>query len=257
MSRDEEEIRTFRQFVAEAGMAVLPASIEKRSPPEPDILCQLADGTHIAFELTEVCVPANAAFTSSAWERARIIEECYRTLPNQIKMQLDARFGQSALSFRFQSGSTLRQVRGIIPRIFRELSAHAENPNFFDAFSAPVKKVLDSIWLRGRSYETPGPWFNLNGSFSPDDIVVDCVMAKLYKKYTTPHSIELLAHFGHFAFSSKEWQEPLRELLDRRGTRPFRRIWVLGWHGLEFVYPPLVDAGPKSGPIVSTDSAEF
>ena len=241
MRQDVEEVRAFTDFVAETGMAVVPSSIQKRNPPEPDILCQLADGTHVAFELTEVCVSANAAFVSGAWEWAKIIEECYLTLQPQIKEHLDSRFGQRALSFHFQPGTTRRQLRSIMPRIFKELSEHDENSDFFDGFSAPVKKVLNSIWLRGRSYDTPGPWFNINGQFFPDDIVVDCVMAKLCKQYATPHLIELLAYFGHFAFNSKRWHEPLRELLDQKGLHPFRRIWVFGGNGLAFVYPPLVN----------------
>jgi hypothetical protein len=236
--KHEEEIRVFRDFIARVGLAVLHASVQKRYPPEPDILCQFEDGTQVAFELTEVCHPANAAFFFSAPALSEVIEKTYRYLPTKLRNDLDSRFSQQALSFRFQSGATRKQIRNKMPRIFAELSQHPEETERFELFSPSVKRVLDSIWLRGRSYPDSGPWFNIGGVFSSDDVVQQSIMAKLGKEYATPNPIELVAYFGAFAFSKDGgWKEPLRGLLDREGLKPFRRIWVLGPDALEFVYP--------------------
>lgn len=51
------EIELFRRFVDAAELPIDLSSIEKRDPPEPDILCQhLKDGP-IHFELVELCDP--------------------------------------------------------------------------------------------------------------------------------------------------------------------------------------------------------
>ena len=60
--RIEEELRTFRHFVQVARLPVVPESIEKRYPPEPDMRCRLSHGEEVAFELVEICNPVNARF---------------------------------------------------------------------------------------------------------------------------------------------------------------------------------------------------
>lgn len=56
------EEKVFREFASRVTRLRLdPGSIEKRSPPEPDILCRDADQGFIAFELVELCDPNLAA----------------------------------------------------------------------------------------------------------------------------------------------------------------------------------------------------
>jgi hypothetical protein len=88
-------------------------------------------------------------------------------------------------------------------------------------------------------YERDRASFNIAGSFKADDVVVDAVVSKLRKKYKTPHPIELLAYIGGRAWGkSMSWKSPLREVLTRN-LGPFRRVWVIGWEGVQFVYPAL------------------
>jgi hypothetical protein len=44
----------FLEFVAVAGLPVVPGSIESRRPPEPDIVCELVGGGRVAFEVVEL-----------------------------------------------------------------------------------------------------------------------------------------------------------------------------------------------------------
>ena len=71
ITRSEEdkgaiELAIFLKFVAMSGLEILPSSATKRSPPEPDILCALASGEVLAFELAEACAPEFAEATSNA-----------------------------------------------------------------------------------------------------------------------------------------------------------------------------------------------
>ena len=59
------ELKVLARFLGLARLPVDQASIEKRPPGEPDILCELA-GERVAFELVEICDPALAQFIATA-----------------------------------------------------------------------------------------------------------------------------------------------------------------------------------------------
>jgi len=52
-----EEIDAFRRFIERSQTLIDPASIEKRAPPEPDLLCRHATEGLVAFELANLCDP--------------------------------------------------------------------------------------------------------------------------------------------------------------------------------------------------------
>lgn len=58
MGIDEKEV--FSKFILKCPYSIQPNSIQKRPPPEPDILCILEDGADKYFELVE-CVDASLA----------------------------------------------------------------------------------------------------------------------------------------------------------------------------------------------------
>ncbi len=53
--REMENFQEFAERSERSGLSIVPDSIEKRNPPEPDILCRLSDGESVAFELKEIC----------------------------------------------------------------------------------------------------------------------------------------------------------------------------------------------------------
>jgi hypothetical protein len=53
-ARAAEERAIFHEFVAAAQLPVVLESIESRLPPEPDILCEVAGGGRVAFELVRL-----------------------------------------------------------------------------------------------------------------------------------------------------------------------------------------------------------
>ena len=81
----EDEVRALHDFVAQARLPVVPESIQKRDPPEPDILCRLKSGEQLAFELVELCHPTNAAWFWGAFPLTNLIEKNYQNLPSEIK----------------------------------------------------------------------------------------------------------------------------------------------------------------------------
>jgi hypothetical protein len=241
--RDEEELRVFRSFCIRSHIGIVPGSIEKRSPPEPDILCRLEDGTTLAFELVEVCDPQNARFFGGAPLVARALEETYRDLPDELRARFTLRFASKPLSFSAPDAS-LNRIRRTLPRIFEELVNQPETDGQFCTFSKAVERVLVSVRLVGRVDTPDCPSFNLAGSFQPDDVVVECLRSKLNRNYKTPHPVELLAYFGGLAWGkSALWKVPLESLLQSNGFGPFRRVWVLDWNDVAFVYPSIQSDG--------------
>lgn len=55
--KGETEVAVFMRFLEASQLPIDPGSIEKRSPPEPDILCTHRLEGAVAFELVEMCDP--------------------------------------------------------------------------------------------------------------------------------------------------------------------------------------------------------
>ena len=53
--KSKREFRVFQEFTERSGLAIDPDSIEKRNPPEPDMLCRVSGEGYVAFELKELC----------------------------------------------------------------------------------------------------------------------------------------------------------------------------------------------------------
>jgi hypothetical protein len=49
-----EEVEALRRFIERSGIDLDPSTIQKRTPPEPDLLCRGAEGL-VAFELANLC----------------------------------------------------------------------------------------------------------------------------------------------------------------------------------------------------------
>jgi hypothetical protein len=54
-AKGEAEVAVFLRFLEASRLPIDRNSIEKRSPPEPDILCTYQSEGAVAFELVEMC----------------------------------------------------------------------------------------------------------------------------------------------------------------------------------------------------------
>ena len=55
LDKSQREVEMFYEFIVRSGRSIDPSSVEKRHPPEPDILCRLNKSEFVAFELAEIC----------------------------------------------------------------------------------------------------------------------------------------------------------------------------------------------------------
>lgn len=60
-----EEIATLRAFIVRSQIPIDPSTVEKRKPPEPDLLCTYTTEGPIAFELANLCDPKIAKVIAS------------------------------------------------------------------------------------------------------------------------------------------------------------------------------------------------
>lgn len=65
-AKGEKEVAVFMRFLEASRLPIDPSSIEKRSPPEPDILCTHRSEGTTAFELVEMCDPRLARSSAKA-----------------------------------------------------------------------------------------------------------------------------------------------------------------------------------------------
>jgi len=52
-----EEAEVLSRFIERSGLQIDPKSIQKRNPPEPDLVCEHAAEGSVAFELVNLCDP--------------------------------------------------------------------------------------------------------------------------------------------------------------------------------------------------------
>lgn len=115
--QSENELRIFKQFAAQCPYPIDFKSIEKRNPPEPDILCQLSNGTPLAFELVECIDNSLSRSIYNSCELGKAFYEELERLPNLEKKRVKSHF-QILVSVVFQKDITIRKKRSLIKPIF-------------------------------------------------------------------------------------------------------------------------------------------
>ena len=237
--RIEEELQVFRHFVQAARLPVIPESIEKRYPPEPDVHCRLSHGEQVAFELVEICNPVNARFAGSAKNIYGLAMSAYRSLPPSVRKAFDHRFINVPLSFSFRPTASLSAIRNALPSLLTELVSAPDGDVGCDGLSAAVRAVVLSVRRVGRVDNTDNVNFNIGTNFDPK-VSLQAMAAKLSRKYKSDSPMELLAYFGAHAWGhDTSHRDVLSQIIETTGLGPFRRIWMLDWDGIAKVIPDL------------------
>ena len=230
--RIEAELLTFRHFVQVARLPVLPGSIKKRWPPQPDVHCRLSDGEQVAFELVEICNTVNARFAGSADHIYSLVMSAYLSLPPPYRKAFDHRFINVPLSFSFRPAASLSAIRNALPSLLSDLLFAPEGDGGYKGLSRASREVVLSVRNVGRADNPGNVNFNIGTSFDPT-VSLKAVAAKLSNKYESDSPIELLAYFGAHAWGyDTSYRDVLSQIVKATGIGPFRRIWVLEWDGI-------------------------
>jgi hypothetical protein len=236
-----DELTAFNFFAEVAGLRIVNSSVQRRPPPEPDLLCQLSSGEYVAFEVTEACSPKNIRFSKNAVVLGEDLQSAYENLPPDLHTAFQTRFADHAISVAFEPQVSLSKARRAIPKILVALlHSSATSDGWFLEIPAQFPGILQHIRFAGRYYEPDEPTFNIAGSFDPSDMTTEAVRRKLSKRYVTSYPIELVVFLGGWAVHFlDDWRNAVPELLRQNGgTRPFRRIWIFGGDKIEASYGP-------------------
>jgi len=117
-------MKVFKKFASVCPLGISLTSIRPQSPPKPDILCMLRDGTKIEFELGEAVDRNYQRHLRLSIDQTLIgMREYYNSLPKVEKENFSQLYGDSQLGFTFQENATKRNRQDAYPDIFWYLSS--------------------------------------------------------------------------------------------------------------------------------------
>jgi hypothetical protein len=215
------------------GFTVLPETISSRQPPEPDILCQVADQGPVAFELVEILEQDAAELTSKmSTLREALLEHQGVLIPEDIE-QLTRKFALSRVAIGFDYDKPLRELQAAIPKIYTWLIHVVDGKAPGEAVVPVVPTELRGAVRFVHLQPSPHAEIDVHFSLSLGNTPFSRVSRKLVcNRYSTDVPIELLA-YSHdqpwlsdesWIATAKSTFTPLMDDSIRRGH--IRRIWV-------------------------------
>lgn len=222
------EGKIFIRFAEVCGLAVQPDSIEKREPPEPDILCKIEGEGFVAFEMVELIDPDLAQRTYEQIKLQRLFEEAYQSLPINQRTQLKRYFGNALVHVAFRSNTSSRAREHTIPLVLawlQELGPSFEGTSSPTAQSS-VGKVVRKITISRGAFI--GPCFDVEAVGFFADPTLKRIRQKFTKVYNSSFPVELLAYYElQPIFPDARWVPQLHTFIAQHlGDSQFRRVWV-------------------------------
>jgi hypothetical protein len=185
------ECKIFIRFAEVCGLTVQPDSIEKRNPPEPDILCKIEGGSSVAFEMVELIDSNLAQQTYEQIKFQRLLEEAYESLPRDQHTKLKKHFENALVHVAFHPYTSSRARENIIPLVLawlQELDLSFEGTSSPTAQSS-VGKVVSKIIISRSGFI--GPCFNVEAAGFFADPTLTHICHKFTKVYNSIFPVEL------------------------------------------------------------------
>jgi hypothetical protein len=202
--------------------------MEKRNPPEPDILCSIDGVGEVAFEVVELIDESLARRT---WDQLKLISKfkagCDALQTEQIAA-VRSRVGNALIHVTFEDSARFNTQVGAIDSVFEALSA--VDSTFEGELRRQMAPELSSAVrsIRINRIRSEGPFFDVDAGGSLSDPTVGSIRSKWAKVYTTPHPMELLAYYElQPELPDILWRPTLESFLSGNwSSSRFRRVWV-------------------------------
>jgi len=223
------EKRIFGQFADACHLGIRPDSIEKRDPPEPDILCEIEEEGPAAFEMVEIIDKDLARRMRAHFELRKRLREHYESLEPGERADIRERVGDAKIAVTCDWSTSSRVWKQAIPSVMEILKLI--DPSFegeVDGESAlRLPRGVSKVRIVRRA-NLQGPLFSAPAAGSYSDLTVEAIRGKLNRDYKSAAPVELLAYYEFQLDSPSEiLPPPLVKFL--RGAFPndcFRRVWV-------------------------------
>lgn len=119
--QSQNGLRVFQKFTEVCPYVFNFDSIEKRQPPEPDILCRLSNGKKIAFEIVECIDNSLSRSIYNSCELGKAFYDEIENLPKFKKQRIKSKFGDVMIDISFHKNVSLIKKRNSIKPIFELL----------------------------------------------------------------------------------------------------------------------------------------
>ena len=148
-AKADREDALFRDFAIRSSLPIELRTIQKRHPPEPDILCNVGDSGYIAFELAEICDETTAQTCSYLLKTGDQTPQFTRQgdpVREILKKKLSKQYrtGYPVELILYTDGFISLPPNVLIPEI----------QSWYDAFDLPNPSPFQKIWFMGMRNET-------------------------------------------------------------------------------------------------------
>jgi len=230
MKQHEFEKSIFLEFSKVAELDIISTSIQSRTPPEPDILCEIRDEGFLALELTEFVAQRYMEKFKEYVKTKQMIEEVCGSLSEEDKEKFSKLFKGALLSFYFNKKANLRQKRKLLEKDFPQLLTL--NPNYIGEY------ILSSeIEVMIYKCDFDDTFFEVDNVEWLENPLENLLNKKFRKRYSTAHRIELLLHTYHSQFWPRNILIPqIQKYLKLHSpVSNIQGLWVFDYHEKEII----------------------
>ena len=227
----QRELAVFRRFAETCRLSIDVSSIEKRDPPEPDILCTVDGECDVAFELVEVTDEDHKSDTNTKLQLERDYWDYYTGLPAGLRGDFGKLYGKAFIGIWYDDGLSMREKRQAIPVVFDFLREQAPAYQGHQGQDRPHptsplgKAGIRRITVKHRDYAQPEFDIQESGTRFAGPVYAP-FLKKLGNQYTTSAPIELLAYLELQPLMTG-WQQRLdAAIAAHQPPSAFRRVWV-------------------------------
>lgn len=222
------EQKIFLAFAKACGLAIQLDSIEKRQPPEPDILCEIEQEGAVAFEMVELIDQGLAQQTYESIRLQQLLEDTYQNLSTSARTEIERLFQNALVHVTFHAETSSRGRENAIPLILNWLQGFSAS---FVGSTPPevqssLHKVVSEITVSRGDFLGPSFDVDAGGAFAYPTL--ERISKKFEKKYISSTPVELLAYYELQPIWPEElWLPQLRTFITQHnGSSRFRRVWV-------------------------------
>lgn len=234
------ELQVFREFAAVVEMPIIPSTVSRRNPPEPDLVCEVRDEGLLGFELTELIDAQFMSRLDLLAKTRKALTQHWQKLPQADSVKFKTKYGNALLHFRFGSDIGYLKRSATFSALFSELLAL---PDGFVGEALRLDKhflpTLEAIVVRRGQFV--GPMVDVDSFGWLGDPTKDTVSSKLAKTYECSYPVELLAYVDWDLLPHEgAWKAAADEATTDLEDSQIRRVWVFDRSKRQVVYvqPP-------------------
>lgn len=227
MDRAKREREIFEAFAKVAPFKVLPGSVESRSPPEPDILCQIKDHGQVGFELTELIDQAHMARIGLMFKTRQYLNKYWQNELDAADTTLFRnKYSDALLHFEYSQAASLNQRKAAAKKAFPKL-LHLPNNSDGEFLSSDPELVPVLQWVQVSRIDSVQPIIDVSSYGYLGDPTAQAIKNKFSKNYECDYPIELLAHINWGIMPHEDvWRHSAKNAASQIKDSPFRKVWV-------------------------------